>query len=385
MTRREKSIWLAVTALSLMAVIGLCLLALLAGNAAEAAPPAQSNQTRTVDWYYWLDTSNKTIMRARLDGSGVTQTIVTSSEMSTPTDFALDPAGNHVYWTDDGSNQIRRKKADGTGSAQTLTSSNVNQPFRIAVSATNVYWADNGNDTIRRVPIGGGANFLMVSSGISAVSALELSSTHLYWTDSGNDQVRRTTISSPHFTNTLVSSGLSNPVDLAVESDGSHVYVLDRNGASSTIKRVGTSSGSPVTTLVSNTTDTPMDDPIALALDPENDHVYWLDEDDLAVRRAAADGSGGFRTLTAAAGSTPRDLVVSGGGQSVYWLDDNGNDVKHVSAAGGDSDGRGDHRPERSGAHPPRSAQRDNCGFLHHRRRDHRRRLRDPRLGGRDQ
>ena len=55
---------------------------------AEAVPPLQSSQTRTVDWYYWLDTGYPQIQRARLDGSGVAETVVSSSEMSTTSDFA---------------------------------------------------------------------------------------------------------------------------------------------------------------------------------------------------------------------------------------------------------------------------------------------------------
>ena len=88
--------------------------------------------------------------------------------------------------------------------------------------------------------------------------------------------------------------------------NGSYVYVLDRNGASSTVKRVETSGGHTVTTLASNTADTPMDDPVALTLDPDNDFVYWLDEDDQAVRRVAADGATGtFETMTTDGGRRP--------------------------------------------------------------------------------
>ena len=275
---------------------------------AEAAPPLQSSQTRTVDWYYWLDTGYPQIQRARLDGSGVAETVVSNSEMSTTNDFALDPGGDYVYWADDGYNQIRRKSADGTGSVETLVNTGISNPYRIAVDNSYVYWADTGNDTIKRAQTFGSHTVTTIadsSDGVSNVAAIALDGSYLYWADYGNDSVREVATFSPNTVTTLVSTGLSNPYDLEVGRNGSYVYVLDRNGTNSTVKRVQTFGGHTVTTLASNTGDTPMDDPVALTLDPDNDFVYWLDMDDQAVRRVAADGATGtFETLTTSAGRT---------------------------------------------------------------------------------
>ena len=49
----------------------------------EASLPAQSAQSRAVEWFYWLDTSQRVIQRSRLDGSGVAQTVVTSTGLTT--------------------------------------------------------------------------------------------------------------------------------------------------------------------------------------------------------------------------------------------------------------------------------------------------------------
>ena len=202
------------------------------------------------------------------------------------------------------------------------------------MDAAHVYWGDFTNDTIKRATHAGGSvtTIADAADGISNVAATGLHGSNLYWADNGNDSVRRIPVAGGSAT-TLVNSGLSNPVDIEVGSDGSYVYVLDRNGTSSAIKRVATASPHTVTTLVSNTTATPMDDPIAIALDPDNDYVYWLDVDDTAVRRVAADGAAGsFLTLTAAAGSTLRDLAVSSDGSAVYWLAHGR--VKRISADG---------------------------------------------------
>ena len=325
MTRREKFLWVALGALAIAALAvaaAFVLVGLVISNVVEAASPAQADQTRSVDWYYWLDTSARKIQRSRLDGSLQAEDVVTSAEMSAPRDFALDPGGDYVYWTDDGYNQIRRKAADGTGSFETLVSSGLSQPWWIAVDGSHVYWADTGNDTIKRVPLTGG-NVTQLAGGnvnpLSNVSAIAVHGSRLYWADNGNDSVRRVSVSGSTAA-ILVSSGLTAPHDIEVDPDGDYVYVLDRNGTSSTVKRVANVVNGAVTTLASNTTATPVDDPVALTLDPEGDYVYWLDEDDQAVRRVATDGAGGsFETLTATTGSSPKDLIISPGGGSVYW------------------------------------------------------------------
>ena len=113
------------------------------------------------------------------------------------------------------------------------------------------------------------------------------------------------------------------------------MYVLDRNGTNSAVKRVQTFGSHTVTTLASNTGDTPMDDPVALTLDPDNDFVYWLDEDDRAVRRVAANGAiGTFETLTTSAGGAVTDLTLSPDGGAVYWLDNSSNRAKRIAADG---------------------------------------------------
>ena len=308
------------------------------GPAAEAAPHPQSSQSRTVDWYYWLDTAFPRIQRSRLDGSGAAETIVSNTEMSTTNDFALDPNGEYVYWADDGHNQIRRKSADGTGSVENLVTTGIVTPFRIAVGHSYVYWADTGNDTIKRADVFSPFTVTTLADstdGVNNVSAIALGSSYLYWADNGNASVREVATFSPYAVTTLVSTGLVVPHDLEVGPSGSYVYVLDRNGASSTVKRVETFSSHTVTTLAENTADTPMDDPVALTLDPNGNFVYWLDEDDRAVRRVAVDGAAGtFQTLTALGGSAVTDLVVSPDGGAVYWLDNNANRAKWIRTDG---------------------------------------------------
>ena len=119
---------------------------------AEGSPPGQSSQTRTVEWFYWLDTGQRVIQRSRLDDSGVAQTVVTSTDLTaTARDLAVDEYNEYVYWADDGHNEIRRRRADGTGSVETLVSSDITQPYGIALDYQYVYWADRSLNTIKRI------------------------------------------------------------------------------------------------------------------------------------------------------------------------------------------------------------------------------------------
>jgi hypothetical protein len=113
---------------------------------------------------YWAS-SDGTIGRANLDGTGVNNTFITGA--SRPCGVAVD--GAHIYWASDAAaGTIGRAKLDGTG---------VNQSFitgatfacGVAVDAGHVYWANDGaTGTIGRANLDGtgvnqsfltGANF----------------------------------------------------------------------------------------------------------------------------------------------------------------------------------------------------------------------------------
>lgn len=304
----------------------------LCGPSVEGAPPQQSGQSRTVDWYYWMDTGTRSINRSRLDGSGGAEIIADSSEISTATDFAVD--GSHVYWTDNGHNEIRRKAADGTGSFETLVDSgdvSISTPQRIAIDGLYVYWSDNIYQTINRVSLSGGSVTTLADStdGVSNPTSIVVGSGKVYWGQSNS--IREVSRFGGTVTTLASSPDVNNPHQIRIGRFGNWVYWVDRSNF--TIKRVQTYGSHTVETLASNTGTTPVDDPIALALDPNNDRVYWLDEDDVALRRMDADGTAGtFETLNTATGSSPTDLAVSPDGNWVYWL--SSGRVKRMAADG---------------------------------------------------
>ena len=305
---------------------------------AQASPPAQSSQTRTLDWFYWLDTGLRKIQRSRLDGSSGVQTVASGISIGgTERDLAVDDNNQYVYWTDDGGNAIRRRPADGTGSVETLVNSDISQPYGIALDSQYVYWIDQSLNTIKRVLQDGTGTvdtLADAADGVSAPWMLEISSDggYLYWQNNGDSTIRQVATSGSNTVTTLVTGvTVSGWNALAVSPNGSYVYW----GQTGAVKSVQTSSPHTVTTLATNTTDTPITTPLAVAASHDGTYVYWVDSGNNSVRRVRADGSGDFETVASSGISGPKDIVVSADDAYVYWLDTSLNQLKRAAAAAG--------------------------------------------------
>ena len=307
---------------------------------AAASPPAQSSQTRTVEWFYWLDTgqSQRHILRSRLDGSGVARTVASSSYVSTTArDLAVDDDNEYVYWADDGSDVIRRRLADGTGSVETLVNSGLSQPYGIALDDEYVYWIDYGNNTIKRVQQDGTGTVETLADAADGVSqpwALVISpnSDYLYWHNNGDSTIRKVAISGTNTVTTLVTGvTVSGWNALAVSPNGSHVYW----GQTYYVKSVEVSSPHTVTVLARDTGYTQIRYPVAVAASHDGTYVYWVDSGRSRVRRVRADGTGDFETVASWRVFQPTDIVVSADDAYVYWSGRGYGELKRAAAAAG--------------------------------------------------
>ena len=306
---------------------------------AEASPPAQSSQTRTVDWFYWLDYNNRVIQRSRLDGSGVVQTVVsgTTDLGYYPRDLAVDANNEYVYWADDYGNRIRRRPADGTGTVETLATLGVSQPYGIALDDEYVYWIDYGLHTLKRVQQGGTGTVETLADstdGLSLPWALEISpdGSYLYLYNSGARTIQQVANSGDNTVTTLVTGvTVSGWNALAVSPNGSNVYW----GESQAVKSVDVSGAHTVTTLATNTTATPISTPVAVAASHDGTYVYWADSGNDRIRRVRADGTGDFETVVSSGIISPTDLVVSADDAYVYWIDSSVDQLKRAAAAAG--------------------------------------------------
>ena len=267
------------------------------------------------------------------------QTVVSATDLGVyARDLAVDDNNEYVYWADDYQNRIRRRLADGTGAAETLVNSGITTPYGIALDGQYVFWADYSLHTIKRVlQDGTGTVETLADSGdgVSNPWALVISSddSHLYWHNGGDSTIREIANSGSNSVTTLATGVTVSGWDaLAVSRDGSYVYW----GETRAVKSVEVSGSHPVTTLVTNTADTPITTPAAVAVSRDGTYVYWADSGYRSVGRVLADGTGGFETV-ASSGTTPKDMVVSADDAYVYWLDDSGNQVLRAAAAAGAS------------------------------------------------
>ena len=307
---------------------------------AEGSPPGQSSQTRTVEWFYWLDTSQRVIQRSRLDGSGVVQAVVSSTDLSSSArDLAVDDNNQYVYWADDGHNEIRRRRADGTGSVETLVNSDITQPYGIALDFQYVYWADQRLNTIKRVRQDGTGTVETLADSTDGVSqpwalVIGFNGSYLYWHNQGDSTIRQVANFGSNAVTTLATAvTVTGWNALAVSPYGSYVYW----GESRAVKSVQTYGSHTVATLATHTTDTPVSTPLAVAGSHDGRYVYWADSGYSSVRRVSADGTGSFETVASSGINSPTDIVVSADDANVYWTE-SGSVKGAAAAAGTDSD-----------------------------------------------
>ena len=308
---------------------------------AAASPSAQSSQTRTVEWFYWLDTGLRQIQRSRLDGSGVVQTVVSGiTDLGYyPRDLAVDENNEYVYWADDYSNVIRRRPADGTGAVETLVNSNISRPYGIALDDEYVYWIDYSLYTLKRVRQDGTGTVETLADSADGVyhpHALVISpdSSYLYWHNAGDSTIRQVANSGSNTVTTLVTAvSLSSWNALAVSPNGEYLYW----GQHANVRSVEVDGDHTVTTLVTHATDTPLITPLAVAASHDGTYVYWADDYFNNIRRVRADGTGGFETVANSGIYRPTDIVVSADDAYVYWLDSYYNQLKRAAAAAGAS------------------------------------------------
>lgn len=159
-------------------------------------------------------------------------------------------------------------------------------PFGIDIVGDNAYIADSGSDSLIRQNLKTGVKTSLVSAGLgNAVDvAVDKTETYAYVVDSSGDAVIRVDLSTYALT-TISNTGtpnLSYPTRVVVSEDSSFVYVADRslNGVveidlSDFSKRIVTDS--------SNTSTIPLDIPYSLLVDSTRTYLYVADRDQQAL------------------------------------------------------------------------------------------------------
>ena len=278
---------------------------------------------------YWADFTTDKIQRANLDGSQVEDLVTTG--LSIPKGLALEAAAGKIYWTDSGTTKIQRANLDGS-QVEDLLTSEASAPSGLALGSPVAALSPNPVATFPRDgfmrrftvqasepidvvanPTGTAPRILVAESsssfnecpaepedsltrrhghtvylggctpGLATVELRRVSDQavlrtyavrvsgklKMYWTNAtGRDRIQRADIDGTNVED-LVTTGLSAPIDLALDVTQGKMYWTDQG--TDKIQRANLD-GSNIEDLV-----TTLDYPVGLALDVTEGKMYWTD------------------------------------------------------------------------------------------------------------
>ena len=334
---------------------------------------------------YWADFSTDKIQRANLDGSNVEDLVTTG--LSIPKGLALEAAAGKIYWTDAGTQKIQRANLDGsqvedllTGDGSTPTGLALG--FSFAALSPNPEATFPRDGTMRRFtvqasepvvvvanPAGTSARMLVAESSgafnecpaeqedsltrrhgqavylggctpgpatvelrrafdqaVLRTYTVRVSGTlKMYWTNAGRrDRIQRADIDGTNVED-LVTTGLSEPIDLALDVTEGKMYWTDQG--TDKIQRANLD-GSNIEDLV-----TTLDYPVGLALDVTGGKMYWTDMNTDKIQRASLDGSQ-VEDLVATGLSRPRGIALDTVSGKMYWMDQGTDKIQRANLDG---------------------------------------------------
>ena len=336
---------------------------------------------------YWADYSTDKIQRADLDGSQVEDLVTTG--LSIPKGLALDVRAGKIYWTDSGSNKIQRADLDGTDVEDLLTNES-SSPLGLALDSPVAALSPNPEETfprdgfMRRFTVQASEPIVVVANPTGTISRMlvaessgafnecpakqedSLTRRHgqavylggctpgeatvelrrasdqtvlrtytvrvsgklkMYWTNAGRrDRIQRADIDGTNVED-LVTTGLSEPIDLALDVTEGKMYWTDQG--TDKIQRANLD-GSNIEDLV-----TTLDYPVGLALDVTGGKMYWTDMNTDKIQRANLDGSR-IEDLVATGLSRPRGIALDTVSGKMYWMDQGTDKIQRANLDGSD-------------------------------------------------
>ncbi len=146
-------------------------------------------------------------------GGGCSEEII-QTNLTSPTDIALNAADGRLYWTEF-SGRIRRVNLDGTGLGTLLPE--IGSPYGIIVAGDKIYWAeetDENSGKIQRANLNGtNVETLAKVQGLPTGISIDTAAGKIYWANSLGG-IQRTDINGGEVE--AVVSGISSPGDFVL-------------------------------------------------------------------------------------------------------------------------------------------------------------------------
>ena len=180
-------------------------------------------------------------------------------------------------------------------------------------SDSRIYWLDRGTDRIQRSNLDGSGLEDLVTAGLSDPTdlALDAAGGKMYWTDDGTNKIQRSNLDGSQVED-LVTAGLAGPAGLELDIAAGTMYWTDHGTGK--IQRSNLD-GSGVEDLV-----TGLGDPRGLALHIAAGTMYWTDQGSRKIQRANLDGSE-VQDLVTSGLRGPAALVLDTDSNKMYWTD----------------------------------------------------------------
>lgn len=248
-------------------------------------------------------------------------TTLVGTGLSSPTDVAVDAAGN-VYIVDRTSSSIR-KWTRASNTTNTLINVGLNLPNAIAIDAAgNLFIADSGNNAIKKWSVNTGLLTPVVTNGLANPTGIAVDlSGNVYIADRNNNAIKKWSALDSNVI-TLVATNLNAPIGVAVDF-AANVYIADTfNGA---IKKWNPAN-SNVTTIISTGLNTPSD----LAVDYAG-NIYIANTTGGNIRKWTA-ASGVVSTIASTGLLQPSGVAVDDTG-NVYIASTGNTQVRQLPRA----------------------------------------------------
>ncbi len=242
---------------------------------------------------------------------------------------------DRIYFVDRSGNAIRSANRDGSGVADILTG--LINPTNLLVDVVHkkIYWSEPGQDQIRRADLNG-TNVETFLSSLTApqMMAIDYATGSFFWIENSLsiNRVRRSDLDGSNIT-TVVSTSLSGPSHLVVDSENGHLYFSDQDLGK--IERVNFD-GSGRVTLV----DLPFGNAVnSFALDPTSRRIYWTHHEMFANNQDGIYyqelGAGGATKLIGQNGKILDTVLVDPHTGQLFYTEQNDNQIYSANIDGG--------------------------------------------------